>query len=107
MKLKTKIAIYVGSCILASFLCLWYLGLFRCTAREQYYRVISDTFFVLGGITSGISLISFCVSKGLFDSLTGRHLKEDSEKKKRSWLKILGACGAVMLLIGVVFGFLI
>ena len=107
MKLKTKIAIYAGSCALASFLCLWYLGLFRCTTKEQYFRVFSDTFFILGGMAFGVSLISFCISKGLLDSLTGRNLKDDSEKKKRSWLKILGACGVVMLLIGVIFGFLI
>lgn len=105
MKRNIKILIYIAANVFGIILCLWYFGLFGCTTRAQFFNVVSDVFFVLGGIEFGISLISFCVAKGMFDSLSFKRMHEDSEKdRKRPWLKILGACGAVMLFIGIVFG---
>lgn len=103
-----EIICYTCGSITVIFLLMLYFGLFDCHTKLQYFRVISDAFFVLGGIMSGIGLISFCVKEGAFVSLRKKAYSDNKsdENKKQFWLKHCFLYGIVMLLIGTLFAYL-
>lgn len=103
----TKVLWYIAGSLLIVFLCAWYKGLFRCSTAAQVNRVLSDAFFIIGGIATGVGVVSFCVKEGTFDSLKRLYTGKEAEpEKKRSWLGLLFVCGVVMCAIGALFAFL-
>lgn len=107
-------------CSICTFLIAWSRGIFTRTAPVHVFRILSDSFLVVGILASCIALLIFVSNEGTFDSIayglqtfwgffrkdmsrrydTFYDYREAKQEKKVPFLFLL-ACGGFFLLMAV------
>ena len=120
MKNSKKFWISLCICSVCTFLTAWLMGVFGQTDAESVFRILSDSFLVVGMVAICIALHLFASNEGTFDMIAyglqtfwGVFRKDMSRKydtfydyrvarqeKKAPFLFLL-ACGGIFLLVSV------
>ena len=79
-------------------------GLYSKAADRSVPRILSDAFFITGGVLSGVGLISLSIHAGAFD-INGRCSRLETGEKKEDPLRPALICGLVCLVCAVAMMF--
>ncbi len=88
MKVLKRYLITLAICLAGVGLIVWSKELFSQTAPDVIFHILSDAFFVIGVVTTGMGLLAFASNEGTFDALSygvGRFFDFFRKKKRMQY----------------------
>ena len=90
-KTLTKLLIYALAGILIAGLVAWSQGLFVSEAVSDTYRILSDSFFIVGALMLAFAGLQWCTNSGTMDGLgytfkqAISRMRQNHEKNRESY----------------------
>ena len=97
--------VHLGITVASLAFCAFVTGILHCRSAHDVFKVLSDSFFITGGVFIGLGMISFAIREGVFD-INGYRRERGAEidsRPKRRWFRTLTFFGLACLVLAIVF----